>query len=69
MEILELTIMPSYPHGSDKTAEAGNNRADGDIEGENGDSRFTTSEELANQAVLGKSFLEPRLLCNDGRGG
>jgi hypothetical protein len=34
---------------------------------ENGDSRFPASKKLSDEAVLGESYLEPRLLCNDGR--
>jgi hypothetical protein len=54
----------SYTHGRDNTAEVGGGRIDGDIEGENGDSRFPTSEKPSDETVLGKSFLEPRLLCH-----
>ena len=43
----------SYPHGGDNTAEAGNSGADGDTEGENGNSRFPTTEESADKTVLG----------------
>ena len=59
----------SYPHGGDNTAEAGDSGADGDIERENGDSRFPTTEKPSDKTILGESFLEPRLLCHDGRGG
>ena len=57
----------SCPYGSDNTTEAGCSRIDGNNERENGDSRFPASEKPSNKTVLGKSFLEPRLLCHDGR--
>ena len=57
----------SHPHDSDNTTEVINIGAYGDIERENGDRRFPTAKKTANKAVLGKSLLEPRLLCNDSR--
>ena len=59
----------SYPHGNDNTAEVGDIGADGNIERENGDSRFPTTKKPTDKTVLGKSLLEPRLLCNDCRDG
>jgi hypothetical protein len=60
MEILEMTIIPP---------KAGNFRSNGYFKGKNGDSHFSTNEKTADEAVLGKSLLEPRLLCDDGRDG
>ncbi len=59
----------SYPHGGDNTPKVGCSGANGDIKGKNGDSRFSTTQKPADKTVLGKSLLEPRLLCYDGRDG
>ena len=56
----------SYPHGSDNSTEVSSIRVNGNNEGKNGDSRFSTPKKPANKTVLGKPFLEPRLLCHDG---
>jgi len=56
----------SCPYGSDNTSEAGNIGADGNDKGKNGDSRFSTAKKFTNKTILGKSFLEPRLLRYDG---
>ena len=45
-----------YPHGGDNTSEDSNIRTNGNIKRENGDSRFSTSKELANKTILGNHF-------------
>ena len=59
----------SHPHDGDNTTEASDIGVYGDTERENGDSRIPTTEKPADEAVFGKSFLEPQLLCHDNRVG
>ena len=59
----------SRSHNSEHAAEAVDFGTDGDIEGQNGNQIVQEFSSAEKETVLGKSFLEPRILCQYIRSG
>ena len=57
----------SRTHSGEYTAESIDLRSDGDTEREDGDKAVQELSRAEEETLLGKPFLEPRILCKYGR--